>query len=108
MHTFYEEDPAFPACRLFFLIPAVLSAEGKKKKLVWARWWDPEWGEDTVEWIVNSFEEKNPGVEVEPLFIPHDQFSDELLTQCQAGDCPDIMGMEVMWSDAVRSAGLAG
>ena len=90
----------------FFLIPAVLFAEGKKEKLVWAEWWDPEWGADTVEWIVSSFEEKNPGVDVEPLFIPHDQFSDELLTLGQAGDGPDIMGMEVMWSDTFDRLGL--
>jgi multiple sugar transport system substrate-binding protein len=91
---------------VLFLIPAVSFAVGEKEKLVWAEWWDPEWGEDTVEWIISSFEDKNPGVEVEPLFIPHDQFSDELLTQCQAGDCPDIMGMEVMWSDAFDRLGL--
>ncbi len=89
-----------------FLIPAVLFGAGKKEKLVWAEWWDPEWGEDTVEWIVSSFEEKNPGVEVEPLFIPHDQYSDELLTLSQAGDAPDIMGMEVMDSSSFDRLGL--
>jgi ABC-type glycerol-3-phosphate transport system substrate-binding protein len=45
-------------------------------------------------------------VEVEALFIPHDQFSDKLLTLCQAGDCPDIMGMEVMWTDPFDRLGL--
>ena len=90
----------------FFLVPANVFSEGAKEKLVWAEWWDPEWGEDTIEWIITTFEEKHPGVDVEPLFIPHDQYSDELLTLCQAGDSPDIMGMEVTWSDAFDRLGL--
>ena len=73
-----------------FLLSVIGFSEGQKEKLVWAEWWNPEWGEETIEWIVTSFEEEHPGVDVEPLFIPHDQFSDELLTLCQAGDCPAL------------------
>lgn len=89
-----------------FLLSAIGFSEGQKEKLVWAEWWDPEWGEETIEWIVTSFEAEHPGVDVEALFIPHDRFSDELLTLGQAGDIPDIMGMEVMWSDAFDRLGL--
>ena len=72
----------------------------------WAEWWDPEWGEDTIEWIIDTFEANHPDVKVEAFFVPHNSFSDKLLTLCQAGDCPDIMGMEVMWSDAFNRHGL--
>ena len=26
----------------------------------WAEWWDPEWGEDTIKWIIDTFEANHP------------------------------------------------
>ncbi|MGC9530481.1 MAG: ABC transporter substrate-binding protein [Candidatus Bipolaricaulaceae bacterium] len=86
------------------VVPAALAAD--QVKLVWAEWWDPEWGEDTIDWIISTFEEKHPGVTVEPFFIPHNQYSEKLLTLCQAGDVADIMGMEVLWADAFDRVGV--
>ncbi len=91
---------------LALFVGATLGVGYAKTKLVWAEWWDPEWGEDTVEWIIDTFEEAHPDVEVKAFFAPHDSYSDKLLTLCQAGDCPDIMGMEVTWSDAFNRLGL--
>ncbi len=91
---------------LTLFLGATLGVCHAKTKLVWAEWWDPEWGEDTIEWIIDAFEDDHPDVEVEAFFVPHDSFSDKLLTLCQAGECPDVMGMEVTWSDAFDRLGL--
>jgi len=91
---------------LGLLLGATVGLCQAKTKLVWAEWWDPEWGEDTIEWIIDTFEEEYPDVNVEKSFVPHGQFNDKLLTLCQAGDCPDIMGMEITWLDAFDRLGL--
>ncbi|MFQ5796722.1 MAG: ABC transporter substrate-binding protein [Candidatus Bipolaricaulia bacterium] len=80
-------------------------AQGETK-IVWAGWWDQEWGRDTIDWIVSTFEETHPNVEVETMYVPHAQYSDKLLTLCQAGECPDIMGMEVTWAEAFDRLGM--
>ena len=87
------------------VVTATLSVHADTQ-LVWAEWWTPEWGEDTIEWIISTFEAEHPGVTIEPFFVPHGQYSDELLTLCQAGDCPDIMGMEVTWAEAFDRLGV--
>jgi len=75
-----------------------LGSAQEKVKITWGEWWDQEWGEDTINWIISSFEKKNPNVEVETVFAPHGQYMDKLLTLCQAGEAPDVMGMEVTWA----------
>jgi len=90
-------------CALVVALPLGASAD---TQLVWAEWWTPEWGEDVIDWIVSTFEAEHPGVTVEPFFIPHGQYNDELLTLCQAGDCPDVMGMEVTWAEAFDRLGV--
>jgi multiple sugar transport system substrate-binding protein len=69
----------------------------EKVKLTWSEWWDQEWGEETINWIISSFEKEHPNVEVEKIFAPHAQYQDKLLTLSQAGDAPDVMSMEVTW-----------
>ena len=70
----------------------------QKVKLTWSEWWDQEWGKETIDWIISSFEEEHPNVEVETVFVPHAQYMDKLLTLCQAGEVPDVMSMEVTWA----------
>lgn len=65
--------------------------------LVWAEWWDSEWGLDTIEYLIKSFEAKYPGVHVRTVFAPWDQYRDKLLGLAHAGQVPDVMGMEVTW-----------
>ena len=77
---------------------ASLGLAQEKVKLVWSEWWDQEWGEETIDWIISSFEKKFPNVEVETVFAPHAQYMDKLLTLSQAGEAPDVMGMEVTWA----------
>ncbi|MEA1963569.1 MAG: sugar ABC transporter substrate-binding protein [Candidatus Aerophobetes bacterium] len=70
----------------------------QKVKLTWSEWWDQEWGRETIDWIISSFEKEHPNVEVETVFAPHAQYMDKLLTLCQAGEAPDVMSMEVTWA----------
>ena len=78
----------------------------EKTKLIWSEWWDVEWGDDTVEWIIASFEEKNPGVEVQTIFAPNDQMFGKLLTVAQSDEAPDVMGMEGHWAVAIDKLGV--
>jgi ABC-type glycerol-3-phosphate transport system substrate-binding protein len=78
----------------------------EKVKLTWSEWWDQEWGEETIDWITSSFEKKHPNVEVETVFAPHAQYMDKLLTLCQAGEAPDVMGMEVYWAASFDKLGV--
>ncbi len=78
----------------------------EKVKLTWGEWWDQEWGEETIDWITSSFEKKHPNVEIETVFAPHGQYMDKLLTLCQAGEAPDVMGMEVYWAASFDKLGV--
>ena len=60
---------------LTLFLGATLGVCHANTKLVWAEWWDPEWGEDTIEWIIDAFEDDHPDVEVEACFVPPDYFS---------------------------------
>lgn len=77
-----------------------------KVKLTWSEWWAQEWGEETIQWIISSFEKEHPNVEVERVSAPHAQYQDKLLTLCQAGDTPDVMGMEVTWLTSFDKLGV--
>ena len=79
-------------------ISVTLGLAQEKVKLTWSEWWDQEWGEETIDWIISSFEREHPNVEVETVFAPHAQYMDKLLTLCQAGEAPDVMAMEVYWA----------
>ncbi len=80
-------------------------AQGKIK-LTWSEWWDQEWGEKTINWIISSFEKEYPNVKVETVFAPHNQYMDKLLTICQAGEAPDVMSMEVTWAASFDKLGV--
>ncbi|MBE0479159.1 sugar ABC transporter substrate-binding protein [Candidatus Aerophobetes bacterium] len=69
-----------------------------KINLTWSEWWDQEWGEETINFIISSFEKKHPNVKVETMFAPHAMYQDKLLTLCHAGEVPDVMAMEVTWA----------
>lgn len=84
-------------CLVLGLAVSMANAQGTVK-LTWGEWWDQEWGEETINWITSSFEKQHPNVEVETVFAPHAQYMDKLLTLCQAGETPDVMGMEVTWA----------
>jgi len=79
-------------------ISVTLGLAQEKLKITWSEWWDQEWGEETIDWIISSFEKKYPNVEVQTVFAPHAQYMDKLLTLCQAKEAPDVMSMEVTWA----------
>jgi multiple sugar transport system substrate-binding protein len=78
----------------------------EKSKIVWSEWWDVEWGEDTVEWIMTSFEEKHPDVDVQSIFAPNNQMFERLLTVSQSEEAPDVIGMEGHWAVAIDKLGV--
>ncbi len=74
-------------------------AETKKEKvtITFLGWWDDEYGKDTMQKIADMFMEKHPDVQVKMLNSPHSAFEDKLLAMSQAGETPDVMGMEFNW-----------
>lgn len=77
----------------------------EKVTLVWGEWWDQEWGRDTIDWIISTFEEEHPNVEVKTVYAPWNQYKQKVWTLCQAGECPDVMGMEVTWAESFDRMG---
>ena len=78
----------------------------EKVKLTWSEWWDEEWGVENVDWIISSFEEKHPNVEIVKLYTPYTAYYDKLMTLCVAGEAPDVMAMEVLWAVAFDKLGV--
>ncbi len=95
---FLKSVGAVLAVSLFLSLCISLGFAQEKMKLTWGEWWDQEWGKETIDWITSSFEKEYPNVEVETVFAPHAQYMDKLLTLSQAGEAPDVMGMEVTWA----------
>jgi len=91
---------------IVFSITTVFAQNQDKIKIQWMEWWSDEWGEDTVSWVVSTFEEKHPGVEVEVKFTPYQQYYQRLLTNAQAGNIPDVMGMEIVWLPQLYKLGV--
>ena len=86
---------------------SVMSGHAEEKiKLVWSEWWDNEWGVENVDWIISSFEEKHPNVEIVKVHTPWPQMFDKLMTLSQAGEPPDVMGMEAEWAAAFDRVGV--
>lgn len=69
----------------------------EKVKVVWSEWWDQEWGEENINWIISSFEKKHPNVNVAKIATPWPNMFDKIMSLCAAGESPDVMGMEVDW-----------
>lgn len=78
----------------------------EKVKLTWSEWWDHEWGADTIKWIISSFEQKHPNVEIESIYAPIANYESKVLTLAQAGEVPDIMGMEFLYAAGLSKLGI--
>ncbi|NQT60029.1 MAG: sugar ABC transporter substrate-binding protein [Bacteroidetes bacterium] len=72
-------------------------ASSEKVTITFLGWWNDEYGKDVMQEIADSFMEKNPNVNVKMMDTPHGAFEDKLLALSQAGETPDVMGMEFNW-----------
>jgi multiple sugar transport system substrate-binding protein len=50
-----------------------------------------------LEQIIPRFEEENPGITVEAVAFPYDEFRQKLLTSFAGGEVPDLVRMDIIW-----------
>lgn len=64
----------------------------------WVEWWDPEYGEETMDKLIAGFEAEHPNIKVERVSVPWNNMYDALLTNAQSDVAEyDLLGMEFMW-----------
>ena len=47
--------------------------------------------------IIPAFEAANPGIKVQPVAIPYDQFHQKLITAMAGGTAPDLARLDIIW-----------
>lgn len=82
------------------------AAAEEKATITFLGWWNDEYGKDTMQRIADTFMEKNPDVLVNMMDTPHGAFEDKLLVLSQAGETPDVMGMEFNWVSKFDKMGI--
>ena len=78
------------ACIVALSSAAVL-AEGEKTKILYAGWAWP--GNQSQEPRIKAFQEANPDIEVEYLFIPLEEYPQRLTAMAAAGELPTALGI---------------
>jgi ABC-type glycerol-3-phosphate transport system substrate-binding protein len=75
--------------------PTVEGAGGEEVlTLEWLEWWGNEWGWDNLNWLIDGFEEENPGLEINVTDVAWSEMQPKLQTAALAGEGWDIYGTE--------------
>jgi multiple sugar transport system substrate-binding protein len=59
-----------------------------------------------VETLIPMFEEANPGIEVESVPFPYDEFRQTMLTALAGGEGPDLARLDIIWSPEFAELGV--
>ena len=78
----------------------------EKIDITWSEWWRDEWGGNSIDWIMATFEEKHPNVRIVDKFWTWDKTFDKLISLAAVGDPPDVFGMELEFIQAFDRVGL--
>jgi multiple sugar transport system substrate-binding protein len=76
--------------------PNQLKALGKTS-LVFTQWWQDELEVDTLESLIQEYEERNPGITIILTHRPYKAVPGELLNQEDDNPLPDIVGLDSHW-----------
>lgn len=71
-------------------------------------WWGNDSRHQITEEALTLFEEKNPGINVEPEFSDWDSYYDRLTTQVASGDTPDVFTIEIRRLGEFAGNGILG
>jgi len=74
-------------------------------ELSWMQWWEGEAGVELLDSLEAKFIEEHPGVTIKRENLPYQQMYDKLLTLSQAGELPDVMGMQADWISSLEPLG---
>jgi multiple sugar transport system substrate-binding protein len=58
-----------------------------------------------VKTLIPAFEKANPGIKVESLAVPYDQFRQKLLTSMAGGVAPDLIRSDIIWVPELADIG---
>lgn len=84
---------------------AAASSGAKKTEVVWAEWWDHEWGLDVMHQLIGNFEKEHPDITVTRVANNWFDTYNKEIEMAQAGQPADVMGMEGIWMSALDKLG---
>ncbi|MBM3702178.1 MAG: sugar ABC transporter substrate-binding protein [Actinobacteria bacterium] len=81
------------------------AAVPEEVELSWIQWWEGEVGVELLDSLETKFIEEHPGVTIKRENLPYQQMYDKLITLAQAGELPDVMGMQADWISSFEPLG---
>jgi multiple sugar transport system substrate-binding protein len=67
---------------------------GSSVTLRWSFWSNNPAEIHSNEQIISAFEKQNPGIKVQPIFIPYQSYHSKLLSEAVGGTAPDVMWVQ--------------
>ena len=94
------QEPAAPA-----EAPAEAPEEKEPVTIKWSGWMLNEWGEESYQFILDSFKEKYPHITVEVVDMPYNDVLSKYQAAAAAGEAFDVFATEVSWNVPLYTAG---
>lgn len=95
---------------LFMMLLVVFSTSVLADDVVIKFWhtynMDTEEGKTVNEVIIPAFEKEHPGVRVESLAIPYDEFRKKLMVSIAGGKAPDLARLDIIWIPELARQGV--
>lgn len=95
---------------VFVLLSVVISSAVLAEDIVIKFWhtynMETDEGKMMNEVIIPAFEKEHPGVKVESLQIPYDEFRKKLLVSIAGGKAPDIVRADIIWVPELAKQGV--
>src|SRR5437764_882720 len=74
--------------------------------LRWSFWSNNPAEIHSNEQIISAFEKQNPGIKVQPIFIPYQSYHSKLLSQAVGGIAPDVMWVQYTYYHVFAGRGI--
>lgn len=78
--------------------------EGGEQEVVtleFIQWWAPELPEGSFRELMDEFESRNPGIEVELISGPYSNTRDQIVTGAATGTLSDVVGLDGAWVNSL-------
>ena len=79
---------------------------GSSVTLRWSFWSNNPAEIHSNEQIISAFEKQNPGIKVQPIFIPYQSYHSKLLSEAVGGTAPDVMWVQYTYYHVFADKGV--
>jgi len=91
---------------ILVLVTTMVSAEDVVLKFWHTYNMETEEGQTMNEVIIPAFEKEHPGVKVESLAFPYDEFRKKLMVSIAGGKAPDVVRSDIIWVPELANQGV--